>query len=318
MRIWRSAVGATIARFHRAGRLACGPERAQHPGRRADGVSPDRFRSRPPAHAGAGLAAGESAPPAAFAGQAGRSACRRDAAFRVGDLAAAAAMATGGALGRMNWHLRFLGVGARRRAELGSSAAVLERDGAPLLLIDCGPDTLTATWRLRRTAAGGLHHAHAHGPCRRTWSGCSIASMVRRRAARAHAACSCTRRWCPGCRRASPTIRTCWPKAARISGRRSAGAMFARILAGWPLVRRVCDASSRARHFVRPRAGRQLRLDRRHTADSRRCSRATLAHGELIAHDCACSAIRRIPAWTISSANIRRSARAPDAVPLRQ
>ena len=42
----------------------------------------------------------------------------------------------------MNWSLRFLGVGAAHAVELGSSAAVLERDGKPVLLIDCGPDTL--------------------------------------------------------------------------------------------------------------------------------------------------------------------------------
>lgn len=42
----------------------------------------------------------------------------------------------------MNWHLHFLGVGAAHAVELGSSAVVLERDGEPLLLIDCGPDTL--------------------------------------------------------------------------------------------------------------------------------------------------------------------------------
>lgn len=42
----------------------------------------------------------------------------------------------------MNWHLHFLGTGAAHAVELGSSAAVLECDGKPLLLIDCGPDTL--------------------------------------------------------------------------------------------------------------------------------------------------------------------------------
>jgi ribonuclease BN (tRNA processing enzyme) len=42
----------------------------------------------------------------------------------------------------MNWHLHFLGVGAAHAVELGSSAVVLERDGDPMLLIDCGPDTL--------------------------------------------------------------------------------------------------------------------------------------------------------------------------------
>jgi ribonuclease BN (tRNA processing enzyme) len=42
----------------------------------------------------------------------------------------------------MNWSMRFLGVGAAHAVELGSSAAVLERDGRPMLLIDCGLDTL--------------------------------------------------------------------------------------------------------------------------------------------------------------------------------
>jgi ribonuclease BN (tRNA processing enzyme) len=42
----------------------------------------------------------------------------------------------------MNWNLHFLGVGAAHAVELGSSAVVLERDGAPVLLVDCGPDTL--------------------------------------------------------------------------------------------------------------------------------------------------------------------------------
>ena len=42
----------------------------------------------------------------------------------------------------MNWHLHFLGTGAAHAVELGSSAVVLERDGEPLLLVDCGPDTL--------------------------------------------------------------------------------------------------------------------------------------------------------------------------------
>lgn len=42
----------------------------------------------------------------------------------------------------MNWHLNFLGVGAAHATTLGSSAVVLERNGVPWLLIDCGPDTL--------------------------------------------------------------------------------------------------------------------------------------------------------------------------------
>jgi ribonuclease BN (tRNA processing enzyme) len=39
---------------------------------------------------------------------------------------------------------RFLGVGNAQALELGSSSGVLERGGEPLLLIDCGPDTLAA------------------------------------------------------------------------------------------------------------------------------------------------------------------------------
>ncbi|CAM5567544.1 MBL fold metallo-hydrolase [Rhodanobacter lindaniclasticus] len=42
----------------------------------------------------------------------------------------------------MNWHLHFLGVGAAHATALGASAAVLERAGEPVLLIDCGPGTL--------------------------------------------------------------------------------------------------------------------------------------------------------------------------------
>ncbi|HEV2623145.1 MAG TPA: MBL fold metallo-hydrolase [Frateuria sp.] len=62
----------------------------------------------------------------------------------------------------MNWSLHFLGVGAAHAVQLGSSAAVLERNGEPLLLIDCGPDTLDRY----RAAYGGLPRAiyitHTH------------------------------------------------------------------------------------------------------------------------------------------------------------
>ncbi len=43
----------------------------------------------------------------------------------------------------MSYALRFLGVGSAQAVELGSSGAVLECDGEPVLLIDCGPETLT-------------------------------------------------------------------------------------------------------------------------------------------------------------------------------
>lgn len=38
------------------------------------------------------------------------------------------------------WTLHFLGTGAAHAVELGNSTAVLECDGKPQLLIDCGPD----------------------------------------------------------------------------------------------------------------------------------------------------------------------------------
>jgi ribonuclease BN (tRNA processing enzyme) len=44
----------------------------------------------------------------------------------------------------MNWTLRFLGVGSAMAPELGSSSAVIERDGTPLLMIDCGGEALSA------------------------------------------------------------------------------------------------------------------------------------------------------------------------------
>ncbi len=40
------------------------------------------------------------------------------------------------------WALRLLGTGAAHAVELGNASAVLERDGEPLLMIDCGPDGL--------------------------------------------------------------------------------------------------------------------------------------------------------------------------------
>lgn len=45
----------------------------------------------------------------------------------------------------MSWALRLLGVGnAQATAELGSASAVIERDGAPELMIDCGQEALSA------------------------------------------------------------------------------------------------------------------------------------------------------------------------------
>jgi phosphoribosyl 1,2-cyclic phosphodiesterase len=62
----------------------------------------------------------------------------------------------------MNWDLHFLGVGAAHAATLGSSAAVLERDRQPLLLIDCGPDTLDRYLAAYRTLPPAVFITHTH------------------------------------------------------------------------------------------------------------------------------------------------------------
>ncbi|WP_430389440.1 MBL fold metallo-hydrolase [Dyella sp. 20L07] len=62
----------------------------------------------------------------------------------------------------MNWTLNFLGVGAAHAVELGSSAVVLERDGAPVLLIDCGPDTLDRYLAAYGEPPRALYITHTH------------------------------------------------------------------------------------------------------------------------------------------------------------
>ena len=62
----------------------------------------------------------------------------------------------------MNWHLHFLGVGASHAVELGSSAAVLECDGEPVLLIDCGPDTLDRYMAAYDALPSALFITHTH------------------------------------------------------------------------------------------------------------------------------------------------------------
>lgn len=62
----------------------------------------------------------------------------------------------------MNWHLHFLGVGAAHAVELGSSAVVLERDGEPVLLIDCGPDTLDRYLAAYGAPPRALFITHTH------------------------------------------------------------------------------------------------------------------------------------------------------------
>jgi len=62
----------------------------------------------------------------------------------------------------MNWHLHFLGTGAAHAVELGSSSAVLARDGKPMLLIDCGPDTLDRYYAAYGEPPRNIYITHTH------------------------------------------------------------------------------------------------------------------------------------------------------------
>jgi ribonuclease BN (tRNA processing enzyme) len=62
----------------------------------------------------------------------------------------------------MNFALRFLGVGSSQAVELGSASAVIERDGAPLLMIDCGQEALTAYLAHYGAAPAALFITHVH------------------------------------------------------------------------------------------------------------------------------------------------------------
>ena len=58
--------------------------------------------------------------------------------------------------------LRFLGVGNAQAVALGSSCAVIELDGKPLLMIDCGPDSLTAYMEHYAATPRAIYLTHAH------------------------------------------------------------------------------------------------------------------------------------------------------------
>lgn len=63
----------------------------------------------------------------------------------------------------MSWSLRFLGVGNSQSAvTLGSSSAVLERDGEPLLMVDCGQEALTAYEGIYGGLPDALFITHVH------------------------------------------------------------------------------------------------------------------------------------------------------------
>ena len=58
--------------------------------------------------------------------------------------------------------LRFLGVGSAQAVELGSASAVFERDGAPVLLIDCGTEALTAYLERYGDVPRAVYITHTH------------------------------------------------------------------------------------------------------------------------------------------------------------
>lgn len=62
----------------------------------------------------------------------------------------------------MSWTLRFLGVGSAQAVELGAASAVLERDGRPLLMIDCGGEALTAYLAWYGTLPEAIFVTHTH------------------------------------------------------------------------------------------------------------------------------------------------------------
>jgi ribonuclease BN (tRNA processing enzyme) len=62
----------------------------------------------------------------------------------------------------MTWSLRFLGVGNANAVELGSASAVVEFDGAPWLMIDCGQEALTAYHERYSAMPEAVFITHVH------------------------------------------------------------------------------------------------------------------------------------------------------------
>ena len=62
----------------------------------------------------------------------------------------------------MSWALRFLGVGNAFATALGNASAVIERGGAPLLMIDCGPLAIEAYLAHYRALPSALFITHCH------------------------------------------------------------------------------------------------------------------------------------------------------------
>ena len=63
----------------------------------------------------------------------------------------------------MSWSLRFLGVGNAQAAPvLGSASGVLERDGEPFLMIDCGQEALSAFLDRYGAPPRAIYITHTH------------------------------------------------------------------------------------------------------------------------------------------------------------
>ncbi|GAA0719981.1 MBL fold metallo-hydrolase [Dokdonella soli] len=62
----------------------------------------------------------------------------------------------------MNLALRFLGVGSAQAPELGSACGVLEQDGSPLLMIDCGAEALSAYLDRYAGPPHAIYITHTH------------------------------------------------------------------------------------------------------------------------------------------------------------
>lgn len=62
----------------------------------------------------------------------------------------------------MTLALRFLGVGSAQAPELGSACGVIERDGQPLMMIDCGPEALSAYLQHYAKVPLAIYITHTH------------------------------------------------------------------------------------------------------------------------------------------------------------
>ncbi len=62
----------------------------------------------------------------------------------------------------MNLVLRFLGVGSAQAPSLGSACGVLEHDAKPLLMIDCGPEALSAYLDRYGEPPRAIYLTHTH------------------------------------------------------------------------------------------------------------------------------------------------------------